>query len=261
MNASRSNVVSSFTIIKGALIEETYKVFQGWDDSVDKFENLRRVREENSIGCSSLNWARDVGKVLNRRYDPEGRDKPLVTLARQGCRRDVWDPLLLFHMTRDEYLVRDFLLHWLYPHFTGGTYRLGTGDVVEYLAALGRQKGIEWSGKWTKSTAERVASGLLRMAVDFGLLTGTIHREFATSHMPDESLLYLLHALAESTPSGKGVIEAEDWKMFLMDTRDVERELLRLHQFKKIHYMVAGSMVELELPHPSLAAYVEELCA
>ena len=31
MRASRSRVVSSFTIVKGALIEETYVVFQHWD--------------------------------------------------------------------------------------------------------------------------------------------------------------------------------------------------------------------------------------
>jgi hypothetical protein len=29
--ASRANVVSSFTLVKGAMIEETYAVFSAWD--------------------------------------------------------------------------------------------------------------------------------------------------------------------------------------------------------------------------------------
>ena len=175
MAKSRSSVVSSFTIIKGSLIDETYAVFRDWDFHKSRTENLRRVREDNTIGATSTHWARDVAKVINRRFDPGGRDRPLVDLAIAGCDRDVWKPILLFHMTRDEFLVRDFLVHWLYPQFAQGAYRLHTDDVTEYLTSLGKKKGVEWSGKWTDSTASRVASGLLRIATDHGLLTGALH--------------------------------------------------------------------------------------
>ncbi len=261
MTSPRSKVVSSFTIIKGSLIEETYAVFRDWDSGQSKFENLRRVREENSIGATSAHWARDVAKVLNRRFDPEGRDRPLVDLASAGCRNEVWNPLLLFHMTRDEFLLRDFLVHWLYPHFVDGSYRLHTSDVATYLGTLGKRRDIEWSGEWSDTTTDRVASGLLRIATDFGLLTGTAYREFASYHLPEESFLYLLYALAESETNARRILEAEDWRMFLMDANDVDRELLRLHQFDRVHYQVAGSLIELKLPHDSLADYARELCA
>ena len=261
MTASRSKVVSSFTIIKGSLIEETYAVFRDWDSEQGKFENLRRVREENSIGATSAHWARDVAKVINRRFDPEGRDRPLVDLALTGCRPDCWNPLLLFHMTRDEFLLRDFLIHWLFPQFAKGTYRLHTDDVAAYLATLEERKDIEWSGEWSASTTERVASGLLRIATDFGLLAGTAYREFASYHLPDDSFLYLLYALAGTEHNARNVVEAEDWRMFLMDPSDVDRELLRLHQFKRVNYQVAGSLIELKLPHETLADYARELRA
>jgi hypothetical protein len=51
---ARSNVVSSFTIVKGSLIKETYSVFHDWDYSVSKFENLKRAREENTMGAALL---------------------------------------------------------------------------------------------------------------------------------------------------------------------------------------------------------------
>lgn len=261
MVESRSMVVSSFTIIKGSLIDETYAVFRDWDYSKSRTENLRRVREDNTIGATSTHWARDVVFVLNRRFDPAGRDRGLVDLAKSDCNRDLWKPLLLFHMTRDEFLVRDFLIHWLYPQFSQGAYRLHTDDVVQYLKSLVKKKGVEWSGKWTASTMSRVASGLLRMATDFGLLTGTLNKEFASYHLPEESFIYLLHAMADAEPNARRIVDAEDWRMYLMDASDVERELLRLHQFRKVHYEVAGSLAQLKLPCGSSLDYVRELCA
>lgn len=252
---ARANVVSSFTIVKGSLIDETYAVFRDWDYDLSKLENLRHAREENTMGATSANWALNVAKVINRRFDPAGRDRPLVELAKAGCDREVWKPLLLYHMTRDEFLVRDFLVHWLYPQFTSGAYRLRAEDVSPSLQGLAKKKGIEWSGTWSDSTLDRVGSGLLRIAVDFGLLKGAQMREFASYHLPEPSFLYLLHALTDSEANARRVIDAADWHMYLMDSGDVERELLRLHQFRKLHYEVAGSLAQIKLPAASAADY------
>jgi hypothetical protein len=261
IEASRSSVVSSFTIIKGSLIPETYEVFQGWDFSLSRLENLRRVREENSIGGTSTHWARDVAKVLNRRFDPAGRDRPLVELAKADMDQDSWRPILLFHMTRDEFLLRDFLVNWLYDQFVQGAFRLTTTDVVAYLHTLNKKKGIEWSGRWSEKTTARVASGLLKIASDFGLLKGATRREFNSYHLPETSFLYLLQAIAETESNARRIVDARDWRLFLLDPADVERELLRLHQFRKLDYQAAGSLSQLKLPHPSAAAYTSEICA
>jgi hypothetical protein len=256
---ARARVVSSFTIIKGALIEETYAAFASWDLSATREENLRRLKGQHAIGPRSQHWARDVGKVLHRRFDPSGPDRPLVELAQAGCDREVWKPVLLWHMTRDEFLVRDFLIRWLYPQYVDGAYRLRADDVVPYLAGLAKRKAVRWAGKWSETTTDRVATGLLRMAADFGLLRGTTSKQFASYHLPEQSFLYLLHAMADAHPSGRRVVELEDWRMFLLGTGDVEREILRLHQYRKLHYDVAGSIAELRLSHGSAAEYAKEL--
>jgi hypothetical protein len=184
-----------------------------------------------------------------------------VELAKSGCDRKIWRPLLLWHITRDEFLLRDFLVHWLYVQFSQGTFRLHTDDVVLYLRSLATRKDVRWSGGWTDATTSRVASGLLRMASDFGLLTGTLDKAFASYHLPDESFIYLLHAMADAEPNARRIVDAEDWRMYLMDTSDVERELFRLHQFRKLHYEVAGSLAQLKLPCSSAAEYVRKLYA
>lgn len=256
----RSQVVSSFTIIKGAMVAETYEVLARWDFDRDKKSNLDQLRDENYIAATSSTWLRDVAKVLNRRLDPGGRDLPLTMLAKGGCSMEEWRPILLFHMTRDEFLLRDFLVNWLEPAYAHGAYRVHTDELFEYLATIGTRGETEHA--WTDATLKRVAAGLLKISTDFGLLRGGTVKEFTSYHLPDRSLLYLLHAMQEQEDgSARRTVDSEDWRMYLMSAGDLEQELLRLHQFQVLDYQVAGSLVALSLPHESVLSYAKEMVA
>jgi hypothetical protein len=258
--SSRANIVSSFTIIKGAMIDETYAVFAAWDFARTKRENLDRLRNENSIGASSTTWLRDVAKVLNRRFDPNGRDRALVVLAKSGCEIEEWKPIYLWHITRDEFLLRDFLQNWLFPSYNAGTFRVGPEELHDYLRGIAKRGGTT-EHSWSLMTLSRVAAGLLKMAADFGLLRGTAVKEFGSYHLPERSFLYLLYAMRDEMHSPRKVLESADWRMFLMTPADVERELLLLHQYRKLDYNVAGSIVELTLPCTSASEYAERMVA
>jgi hypothetical protein len=67
--------------------------------------------------------------------------------------------------------------------------------------------------------------------------------------------------MREEKQSLSGVVTASDWRMFLMRPAEVEREILRLHQFRKLDYQVAGSLVELSLPCRSAVEYAERMVA
>jgi hypothetical protein len=255
----RSTVVSSFTIIKGALIEETYQIFAAWQHALSKRENLDRVRRGEVLGGSET-WLRDVAKVLNRRFDPASRDRALITLAKGACPLTVWKPVLLWHITRDEFLVRHFLIHFLYPLRASGALRVAPQEVVAYLSTIGDLGGVT-EHAWTDRTRERVAAGLLKLAADFDLLAGTIHREFASYHLPDDALLYVLHAIHEREQNGRKVIASDEWKMFMIDASNVERELLRLHQFRRVEIHVAGSLAQIELPASTAGEFAERMVA
>jgi len=257
---NRSHVASSFTLIKGAMIDETYAVFAAWDFSVSKKENLDRLKRENFVGASTATWLRDVAKVLNRRFDPSARDRALVLLAKNGCPIEEWKPILLWHMTRDEFLLRDFLINWLFPTFVAGAYRVRTEDLYEHLRSVGLRGGVT-EHAWSETTLNRVAAALLKMAVDFGLLRGSVVKEFGSYHLPERSLLYLLYVLRETLQSPRKVLASEDWRMFLMQPSDVERELLRLHQYRKVDYQIAGSIVQLTLPCANACEYAERMVA
>ncbi|MEP7307492.1 MAG: BrxA family protein [Acidobacteriota bacterium] len=258
--AKRSHIASSFTLVKGALIDETYAVLGAWDFCVSKKENLDRLRDTNFIGAKSETWLRDIAKVLNRRFDPAGRDRRLAVLAKGGCRLEEWKPLLLWHMTRDEFLLRDFLQNWLFPAYDAGAFRVRPEQLHAYLRGIGKTGGTT-EHAWTDTTLARVAAGLLKIAVDFGLLRGGGVKECAPYHLPERSFLYLLHALRDAGTSPSRLAAALEWRMFLMRPADVEHELLRLHQFRQLGYEVAGSLVELTLPCATSLEYAERMVA
>jgi hypothetical protein len=67
--------------------------------------------------------------------------------------------------------------------------------------------------------------------------------------------------MREDKVSPANLVGATDWRMFLMRPEDVEHELFRLHQFHKLHYQVAGTIVELSLPCRSPREYAQRLVA
>lgn len=243
------------------MIPETYEVLARWNLDESKKQNLDRLRDENFIGAASATWLRDVAKVLNRRLDPGGRDRALTVLAQGGCPMEEWKPILLWHMTRDEFLVRDFLTNWLFPAYLDGAFRIRAEDLHEYLRSIG-SKGGETEHEWTSATVSRVAAGLLKIAADFDLVSGATTREFSSFHLPERSLLYLLHAVLEQEgDSPRRLMSSPDWQMYFMRPADLEAELLRLHQFKHVHYQSAGSLVQIDLPASGALAYAQEMVA
>ena len=253
---SRAATVSSFTLIKGAMIPETYAVFAEWDFNKSKRENLDRLRRENYIGARSAAWLRDLAWVLSRRFEPAGRDRALVILAQGACPLDEWKPILLWHITRDEFLLRDFLVNWLYPRFEAGVLRVKPEELDDFLRNLGNRGGMT-EHEWSDVTKRRVEAGLLKAAVDFGLLKGSGVKEFASYHLPERSFLYVLYAIHDQLVSPARVINSTDWRMFLMSSSDVEREVLRLHQYKKLQYEAAGTLLQLTLPHQTALEYAK----
>ena len=211
------------------MIAETYAVFAAWDFDRPKRENLDRLRDENFIGASSATWLRDVAKVAEPPLR-SGRARPGArgTWRRAAAPSTSGSPLLLWHITRDEFLVRDFLQNWLFPAFEAGAFRVRPEELHDYLRGSREARRRRPSTRGPRHTLKRVAAGLLKMAVDFGLLRGSVVKEFATYHLPERSFLYLLHAMREEKQSPGKVVASPDWRMFLMRPADVERELLRL---------------------------------
>jgi hypothetical protein len=247
---STDKPLSSFLAIKGSLSEPTFRAFAAWDLAKPPAENLRLLVATNSAGVGSAAWLTQFVKVLNRRYDLNKTDRPLIQLVQQGWHIEDWRPVQLWHMSRNDELLERFLAEWLFQLREGGIVSVTCETIIDRLQTL-IQHRLGSVNAWTQTTCNRVANGLLKMATEFSLMRGRIHPEFTTYRLPEKSFLYLLHALMRREQNTRKVIYATDWRIFLLRPADVEDELLQLHQYGKLHFQRAGSLLELTLPSPA----------
>ncbi|MGV8080967.1 MAG: BrxA family protein [Syntrophales bacterium] len=247
--------ISTRLLRKGALIEETYTAFRSWDLKESFDSNLHALRESNVFGARNQSWLREITSTLSSRFGSQVHLGPLINMAKADLGLETWKPCLLWHLATSDILYRQFALEWLYPAFRQGMYRIRTDDVVPFVREITTGK-IASGGSLSEYGLVRAARDLLLMASSFGLLSRSSQHQFVHYHMPEESFLYILHALAERECNPRNLIEAKDWHLFLMSAQSVERELLELHQFKKLGFEMAGSIMRLDLPCRSLDEYL-----
>ena len=248
---------SSYGLIKGALISESLQVFQGWDLELTKRGNLDQVHASNSIGAPTQAWLKQVCTTFSRRFEPLGRDRSLAMAACTATGRHHWRPLLLWHMANSEGLLGDGLV-WSADMYARGGDLLQTDQALAWLestAALGHPEVAEWS----EGTRKRVAGGLLKAGVDFGLLQGKVKRRFAAYYLADEPLLYVLLETLASNRTTAAALADPRWLWFRLPETELEHRLLLLHQAKVISYYRAGSVVDLKLPASSAVDLVQEV--
>lgn len=257
MSTAIEPTISTFSVTKRGKIAETYTLFQGWDLDAGIDDNFAAYLERNPILSRTDKWLRELRKIFRVRFSQIAEHRPLIRLAQAGIPQPTWAPILLWHLTLRELLLSDFLENWLFPRRQEGLLRVRAADVRGYLAALSARGLLNM--EWKESTVAQMASSLPTYAADFGLLSGKAIKEIVPYHLPDDALLYVLQAIAETAGTAKRIIEDVRWRRYLLTVSELERELMRLHQLQRLRYDVAGSLVHLELPFESVDAYVEHL--
>lgn len=238
---------------KGALIQETYRLFQGWRDDVPFQANFDRVF---SGALGTLAWQREVKATLSARFGDFSNARPLRTLARGGLQLDSWVQCYSVWLAIHEPLFRDFICEWLYPEYASGRYCVRTEDVVHHLAKAWNAAGK--AHRLSEYGLIRSARDLLRMARDLRILEGKgPAKTFASIHINDDVALFVCHLITECEGTSSKVPASSLWRLFLMSAEGVHEMLLRLHQFRRVDYHVAGSLVQLSLPCSNLSEYSE----
>ena len=244
-------------LIRGPLISDTLQALQGWDLEASKRANLDQLRQSNSIGAPTQAWLKKVCGALSARFDPEGKDRSLLLAARNATGQHHWKPLLLWHLANSDRLLGDGLRWSAGVYDTGGDL-LQTEQALAWLESTGNQEHPEVAA-WSEATRKRVAGGLLKAGVDFGLLQGRVKRRFTAYYMADEPLLYvLLQCLASNRTTAAALADVR-WLWFRLPEAELEHRLLLLHQAQVISYYRAGSVVDLKLPASSAEALVQEV--
>ena len=252
--------ISTRLIRKGALIEESYQAFSAWERSQSVAANLKRIFETNAVNARNEAWLKEIVTTLSNRFSAHGKVGPLVTAVQAGLSLEKWKGCLLWHVGRTDLFYFLFATEWLFPEHGRGRFAIRSDDVVPFVRDVFKNSGGKIKALSEYGTV-RAARDLLLMAKDFGLVEGNSTRHFLPYHIADEAFLYVLHAIAEDESNARRIVESKDWRLFLMTPHDVEREILRLHQFQKLRYDTAGTLAQLTLPFPTLQKYADSLYA
>ena len=248
---------SSGRLVRGLRVAEVYAICAAWQSASSSAENMQRVRATDVMGNTSGYSTSAFATAISQRFDLSGRDRDLTLLAKAGIGFDIFRPILLWRTCLSETILHRFFTDWLYARYRGGSQSVSSEEVLPFVQQLHARKLIP--KRWSLSSEQRISSALLTMAAEAGLIEAGRSRRFKSFQMPDEAFIYLLHAMHERQPNAHDLVHSTDWHMFLMDAAEVERQLFRLHQFRRLHYEAAGTIAQLSLPCASATDYVREI--
>ena len=153
---------------------------------------------------------------------------------------------------RAETALYDYVTEELMSSRASGNRQIKVEDAMRWLRDRLRSEGRAWSPTVTR----KVARGILAALRDFGLLQGASAKTIAPRHFPLESFALIAFCLHTTGASGRALLDHPDWRLFLLDARDVERALLECHQKGWLGYHAAGAICRIDFPSVTFKEYV-----
>ena len=243
---------------KGVLVQETYELFAAWDDGLSVAQNLKSALSER---FQTAGWGREVSVTLHRRLRHLDRIRPLIALAKSGMSLPDWRDCLRLWIGATEQPFHDFAIDWLFAEHEKGRYQVRTDDVHAFFDKIAGTRGPK-ARPFSEYGKLRAARDLLRMATDLGMLVG--HgpvKTFASIAMSDDVTMFYAHMIADLEGIPAKMPASRLWRLAYMSPPDVHVALLRLHQFKRLNYEVAGNIVQVGLPFKSALECAERVAA
>ncbi len=248
-------VFSQRFLRKGPLVEETYRLFSGWNDEKTVSENL----DFAFLGrFPTIAWEREVRATTSARLKNADAIRPLIALARNGMKLDDWRDCWRLWIGATEEPFGGFARDWLFPQMQSGRHQFRAQDVRKYAI-------MAWSLHSPKRPLSehgvvRAARDLVHTAAQLGLLSGDGPvKTFSAIPNSDDVMLFYVQMIADLEGSAAKVPGSDLWRMMMISASEAHVVLLDPHQYKRLDYQVAGSLVQLTLPHLSALDFAESL--
>jgi len=244
---------------KSTLLAETFAVLRELDHGHTVAEVKAQVMGADLLGKLTDSTRKSVWDHLHTRY--LGDEARVATLARMVTRsrdRQTAHLVLFFEMCRSLPVLRDAVVGCVYPRYAAGFSGVGKADLQRFFdESAGSHPELT---TWSPQTREKVVSNILTILRDFGLLTGAQNKQFARLYVPLPAFVYVLYRLAQdSVSTAQGVLAHEDWRLFLLESDDVQALLTEASAAGACTFKVQGDVYSLDLRFPSLEACVESL--
>ncbi|RWP15968.1 MAG: hypothetical protein E5X67_08820 [Mesorhizobium sp.] len=250
------SVWSQRLLRKGPFAAETFALFSQWNFEHGVDRNLAR-----GLGGQfrTAGWEKEVRATIRARLTDMDAIRPLIQLSKSGMSFHDWRDCYRLWITLTEQPYGSFVMDWLYGERERGRYQVRAEEVRPFVtASWSRAKKVPLS----EYGVVRAARDLLKTATDLGLLTGaSTVKTLAHPGLGDSAFVFHLLLIAELEGSASRAIESRYWRAAFMAPSEVHNTLLRLHQYRKVDYQVAGSLIQLSLPYANSLAFAEAVAA
>jgi hypothetical protein len=244
----------SSNILKGgALLDDTRRFVEVWEDDEPVEVNLERIVQMNLLGHPSRKRSADVIKYVMKRRFVEGaggcipalralRDQPVA--FRESC---------YYEASRSDELLASFAEDALFRWYAEGRIGVSVTNTEGWLRALiaaGQLPG------WSDQVVTRAAQGLLSTVRDFGILRGVVRKEFRPPGLSAQGFAYVAFRERQRGASGRALVESTIWRRWLLDNRSVHDLFTQADRLGVLHYSRAGSAVRIDWRVDDLTAVV-----
>lgn len=245
---------------KGALLKETFQVMTALANNVSLSELRTLVVEDNLLLKQTVETRNATWDTLQNRYFSGRNPEAINTLARL-----VTSPLpergrhliLFYELAKSLPLVYDLTVACLYSLYQAGRSSIDKADVLAWLDKA-QANGHSEVKEWSPQTRGKVASNYLTIARDFGLLEGKQRKIFTRFYTPLLTFVYALYRLKDEGQPIKTIVTADDFKLFLLDQREVYLLFDEATHAGYVTFQRAGDIYNLTFHYANLAEVVDE---
>ncbi len=249
-------MLSSNLLKGGALLDDTRRFVEVWDDAAPVDVNLDRIVTENLLGHPSRKRSADVVKYGLKRRFIDGAPGCIPALRALLDQPVGFREACYYETARAEDLLAAFAEGPLYDWHQQGRLGVTTAEVETWLRELTAAGKLP---EWSEQVTSRAAQGLLSALRDFGVLTGAMRaqrKEFSTPKLSAAGFAYVAFREREQGASGRALVESTIWRRWLLDDRWVHDLFTQADRLGVLHYARAGSAVRIDWRVDDLAEVV-----
>lgn len=234
----------------GAMLDDTRRLIEVWDDSLDTETNVRRIAESNLLGKPSQKRGADVlTRILIPRFVEPAEDViPALRQLRDDPR--AFRDACYYETSRSEQLLAALAEGPLFDWHNAGRIGVSVADVTGWLRSL---TGAGQLPEWTDTVHTKVARGLLAALRDFGVLNGAARKEFNPPGMSALGFAYVAFREQAQGASARSLLEGPVWRRWLLDSRWVDDLLRQADHLGVLRYSRTGSAVRIDWRAESLS--------
>ena len=250
---------SSTLSSKGALLNETLVVLRQIAQGHSPDEVRAMIMDRDLLGKMTVRTREAVWENIHARYLSDGdHAHVLARMVVHAPDRQTERLVLFYELCRSSPILRDTTIYCVYPRYAAGYSGIDKTDIQGYFDDIATDHPE--LTVWSPQTRDKVASNILTILRDFGLLEGSQRKQFSRLYVPLPAFVYVLYRLAgDGLVTPQELLKVEDWRLFFLESADVVTLLDEATAAGHCTFKHQGDIYTLDLRYPSLEACVEAL--